>query len=123
MGSAQRALPEGLGQWTHDGYSLNSLAGRRLRSSEEPFSRSGDPSNTSYLRTRGNLLVDAARGSKADALACLADEWTRAVWEDYFGPLTMAEGFALIGERAESIRWLGVPASLGSAPLAVTSVP
>jgi hypothetical protein len=39
-------------------------------------------------------------------VACLNDRFTSLAWEGYWMALTIAEGFALIGEPAESLRWL-----------------
>jgi TolB-like protein len=52
------------------------------------------------------FLLHALRGSAAEALACLDDQFTTLAWEGYWMPLTIAEGLAIIGEPAESLRWL-----------------
>jgi tetratricopeptide (TPR) repeat protein len=50
--------------------------------------------------------LNAVRGRKDAALACIDDGWIRPLWEDYWSPLTMAEGFASIGDSVESLKWL-----------------
>ncbi len=50
--------------------------------------------------------LNAVRGRKEEALASLDEGWTSAAWEDYWTPLSMAEGFAAIGESTESMKWL-----------------
>jgi len=52
------------------------------------------------------FLLNALRGSRAEALACLTDQFRSLAWEGYWMALTMAEGLALVGEPAESLRWL-----------------
>jgi non-specific serine/threonine protein kinase len=52
------------------------------------------------------FIMYSARGNKEQALATVADKWIAAAWQDYYLPLTMAEGYALLGETAEALRWL-----------------
>jgi eukaryotic-like serine/threonine-protein kinase len=50
--------------------------------------------------------LHALRGNKAQALEIVTDEWTGPAWQDYWIPYTVAQGYALLGETAEALRWL-----------------
>jgi len=52
------------------------------------------------------FLLHALRGNRTQALECIAEGWTGVAWQDYWLPFTMAEGYALLGEKAEALRWL-----------------
>jgi TolB-like protein len=51
-------------------------------------------------------LLNALRSEKELALNCVTNDWKGVAWQDYWLPYTMAEGYALIGETAEALRWL-----------------
>ena len=51
------------------------------------------------------FFVNALRNEKAKALSCISENWTSSAWKDYWLPLIVAEGYSLIGETAEALRW------------------
>jgi TolB-like protein len=52
------------------------------------------------------FFVSAIYGKKAKALKYIIEEWTDEAWKDYWLPLTVAEGYALIGETEDALGWL-----------------
>jgi hypothetical protein len=59
------------------------------------------------------FILHAGRGERAQALQNITEEWRDAAWQDYWLPFTMAEGYALIGEAGEAMRWLEHAADKG----------
>jgi serine/threonine protein kinase len=52
------------------------------------------------------FLLHALRGDLALALQSVTERWKSQAWQDYWAPFTMAEGYALLGQTAEALRWL-----------------
>jgi non-specific serine/threonine protein kinase len=59
------------------------------------------------------FLLHAVRGERAQALQSVTEEWRSVAWQDYWVPIMMAEGYALIGEVEEALRWLEHAADKG----------
>ena len=52
------------------------------------------------------FLLHALRGNTTQARETISEEWIGPAWQDYWLPYTVAEGYALLGETAEALRWL-----------------
>jgi tetratricopeptide (TPR) repeat protein len=52
------------------------------------------------------FLLHALRGDLTLALQSVTERWKSQAWQDYWAPFTMAEGYALLGQTAEALRWL-----------------
>jgi non-specific serine/threonine protein kinase len=59
-----------------------------------------------YMAMVNLFLLHALRGNRSQALETVSEEWTGTAWQDYWVPYTVAQGYALLGETAEAIRWL-----------------
>jgi non-specific serine/threonine protein kinase len=52
------------------------------------------------------FLLHALRGDLKQAQQCVTQRWQSQAWQDYWAPFTMAEGYAVLGQTAEALRWL-----------------
>ena len=52
------------------------------------------------------FMLHALRGNRTQALETVSEEWTGAAWQDYWVPYTVAQGYALLGDTVEALRWL-----------------
>ena len=52
------------------------------------------------------FLLHALRGDLTLALQSVTERWESQAWQDYWAPFIMAEGYALLGQTAEALRWL-----------------
>jgi non-specific serine/threonine protein kinase len=86
---------------------VNGLVANRLLEEAEAFlmpwikEAPGNPMPTSMF-----FLLHAARGERTQALQGVSEDLRSAAWQDYWLPFTMAEGYALVGEVEEALRWL-----------------
>ena len=109
--TAYRLDPESyLSRW----WLVNGLVGNRLFEEAEslliPWSKEA-PGNVMPMSMV--FLLHAARGERTLALQNVTEEYRSVAWQDYWIPFTMAEGYALIGEEGEALRWLEHAADKG----------
>jgi hypothetical protein len=70
------------------------------------------------LVSMATFLGAAVRGDAAAAAVALAPEIEAALWHDFQYPECVAEGFALLGDEANVVKWLGRSVELGMGYLA-----
>jgi serine/threonine protein kinase/cytochrome c-type biogenesis protein CcmH/NrfG len=87
-------------------YAVALAARRRFEEAQVTLDHWLDEAPGHVMAVGGRFLLNALRGARAEAMACLTDEFTDLAWKGYWIAVTIAEGLALVGERAESLRWL-----------------
>jgi non-specific serine/threonine protein kinase len=86
---------------------VQGLAGNQLFEEAETFLEDWLKETPGHVSPMANIfLLQALRGNKTRALGTISKDWTGPAWQDYWIPYTVAEGYALLGETTEALRWL-----------------
>jgi len=102
--AAYRLDPESfLARW----WLVQGLAANRLFDEAETINDSMLKEAPGHFMPRAiPFILHGLRGDHTQALKTVSEEWTDLAWKDYYLPYTVAEGYALLGETAEALRWL-----------------